>query len=131
MKKLLLAILLTIISTSAMAEWDLVNKGTVFDVYVDASSIKKDGNKAKMWVIWDFKTPQKDMGQPYLSILDKSVYDCKNETNKTLIRVFYTNNMREGEAVLRLEYADNESKERTIVPDTIGEIEWKAACGAK
>ena len=96
MRKLILAILLIVISTSAMAEWELIDGGKVFDTYFDATSIKKDGSKAKMWVIWDYKTPQKDLNQPYLSVLDKSVYDCKNETNKTLTRVFYTNNMRQG-----------------------------------
>ena len=129
MKPFLAAILLTLTSTSAMAEWELIHSGKEFDSYFDASTIKKDGNKAKMWVLWNYKTPQKDMGQPYLSILDKSIYDCKNETNKTLVRVYYKDNMRHGEVVLNLQYADNESTDKTIVPYTLGEIEFKAACG--
>ena len=129
MKKLILAVLLIVTSTSAMAEWKLINYSDEISLYVDSTSIRKDGTKAKMWYLQDFKTPQKDMGKPYLSKIIKSVNDCKNETDKTLAIVFYQGNMQQGKITLQLDYADGESIERAIVPGSIGEILWKIACG--
>ena len=50
----------SIVSSSAMAEWDGVrhaNQQVVnFNVYVDPVTIRKSGNNVSMWILNDFST---------------------------------------------------------------------------
>jgi hypothetical protein len=55
MKKLLL-ILMLVVSSSAMAEWVWVGKSEGFTTYVDPTTVRKSGNKVKLWRLTDYKT---------------------------------------------------------------------------
>ena len=55
MKKLLLTFLLTIISSSAMAEWVefIKDDEEILTVYVDPTTMHKNGNNVKIWILAD------------------------------------------------------------------------------
>lgn len=128
MKKLLLAILLTIISTSAMAEWTLIDISDIAVFYHDTKSVKKDGSKTTIWELFDYKSPDKSQGFTSLSQKAKYVYDCKNESKKILYSISYEGNMGEGKVVKTFNWSNGDSIDTAIAPDTIGETLMKAAC---
>ena len=129
MKKLLLAILLTIISTSAMAEWGQVSKGVETDLYIDFSTIKPVGNKVRMWSLGDNKITKKLLGgTEYRSYVSYEEYDCENEIVKAISVNFYKENMQNGGVVFKLESKEIGEQTTQIVPNTIGAILQKYAC---
>ncbi len=127
--KLLIAALLTMFSTGAMAEWTYLtsNEDKTRDIYIDKATIRKQGNVAKMWVVFDHKSPRKAAGgESYSSEKSFTEYDCVEIRRSLLSTIYYSDNMGKGEAVLTEQY-DN-SKWRDIAPDSVGMSEWKAAC---
>ena len=55
MHKAILMMLLAVVSSSAMAEWTVVNENKEFIQYADLATIRKLGNKVKMWGLNDYK----------------------------------------------------------------------------
>lgn len=134
MKKLLLVILLTAISTHAMAGWTLVAKSTDDSpnfYFIDKRTIKREGSKVSAWTLTNYATPQDFSGRFYLSIKAKSFYDCKDETEKVLSMVWYEESDGNGKVIDSFHPKANEVETRVIVPDTIGDMLMKAACGKK
>ena len=56
--KLLIAALLAVFSTGAMAEWTYLtsSEDNAYDIYIDNTTIRKRGNVAKMWELMDMYT---------------------------------------------------------------------------
>jgi hypothetical protein len=129
MKKLLLAILLTLISTNAMAEWVLIAMGENANLYADIKSKRKLGNKVKVWNLYDFKAPETLNGKQALSMVIFNEYDCINETYKTLSSSFYSGNMQQGASIGSKTFAIGETTHTPIVPNTIQHTGWEKACG--
>ena len=111
MKKLVLSLLLTAISSNALAgwsvrdlsdelstratdrskhapvgmlgEWVVVGETRSYVVYADLSSIQVSGDKVTMWDMFDNKTDEQDLrGKKYLSSRSQQEFDCKAETSK-------------------------------------------------
>ena len=116
-------------STGAMAEWTYFDSSDdkTFDVYIDKTTIRKQGNIAKMWVMKDYKSPRKTAnGTSYSSNKSLGEYDCAEIKDRNLSTTYYSDNIGRGAAVLTHQYDD--AKWGDIVPDSIGMMEWKAAC---
>ena len=129
MHKAILMMLLAIMSSSAMAEW--VNVGMSDDgtltFYTDPSTIRKSGNKVKMWSLLDYKTTQKiDDGKTFMSTRQQNEYDCKEERTRSLYIIAHSGNMARGTVVGR---SDDSDKWRPVSPGSGGEDLWKFACG--
>ena len=128
MKKLILTILLTITSTSAMAEWTYLTSSNSEDIYIDKSDIREKGNMVKMWDMTDYKSRQiqtdKD-GASFLSTRSLTEYDCLEVKFTTLNITFFSGNLGEGEIVFNHQY---DKKWADIPPDTIVKRLWKTAC---
>ena len=130
MKKLLILLLL-LVSTSVFAEWIRIGSNTDDDmtVYVDFGTIKKKGNKVKMWTMYDYKTVKMIENDRYLSMVNYDEYDCEKETVKWLDYYFYSGNMRTGEIVGS---STNIKKEPfSIMPGSIDETLFKITCSKK
>ena len=129
MHKTILIMLLAVVSSSAMAEWVVIGTDEKTTYYVYSSSIRKSGNKVKMWVLFDYRMVRND--NPY--ILSKSAksqqeYDCKEEKSRVLFYSHYTENMGQGDSRTvekRILPADWDP----IMPESMGESFWKYACG--
>ena len=111
----------------AQAEWKEAAGSDNFTVYIDPTSyrIDKKNGQVKLWVLYDFKTTQKDYMMPFLSIRVLNQYDCKEGRSRTLAQSLFDGNMANGDMV------SNNSNERTwepIAPGTIGKSLWKLAC---
>ena len=129
MKKLTLLLLL-MVSTSVFAKWTEVgSKDGDITSYADFGTIKKKGNKVKMWGLYDYKKVQKFENYRYLSSLTRFEYDCEEETVKELDIHWYSGNMRQGEIVVSTTNIKNEAE--SIMPESIYEGLFKIACGKK
>jgi len=125
MKKLLLILMLAVVSSSAMAEW--VEVGVNDDgatVYANPDTIRKSGNKVKMWVLWDYFTAQEVVSKPYMSARIQNEYNCKEETIRQIFATSFSDNMAGGHTIGR----QGGKKWEPVAPRTIGETLWKFAC---
>ena len=127
--KLLIAALLAVFSTSAMAEWTYLSsvEAKAVDFYIDKTTIRKRGNVAKMWVMKDYKSPQKETdGKSYLSDKVFGEYDCVEIRGRSLTITSFSDNMGKGEVTSTFQYDNN--KWNDVAPGSVGMTEWKAAC---
>ena len=130
MRKLFLAVLLTIISGGVNAEWSVVGHSPDgnLTVYADLATIKKSGNTVKMLKMFDFKTVQiiENAGKGSLSLKSEDEYDCQEKTGRVLTVSIFTENMGKGATVLTDSTPGNKIP---VPPGTTKEILWKTACG--
>ena len=130
MKKLVVLLLL-MVSTSVFAEWTEVggNDDVGITAYADFGTIKRKGNKVKMWSLLDLKTVQEVAGKKYLSVMSRNEYDCEEETSRMLDFYEYSGNMRNGEIV----WSSTNIKKETvsIMPESVDESLFKIACSKK
>ena len=131
MKKILILLLL-MVSTSVFAEWTPVDgsKDGDMTVYIDFGTIKRKGNKVKIWILFDFKTVQKGAGgERYLSAISRNEYDCEEETVTLLDLHGYSGNIKTGDNVFSITNIKEEAE--SIIPQSIEESLFKIACGKK
>ena len=128
MKKLLITLLLTVLSTSAMAEWTYLISpdDKTYDNYIDKTTIRKRGNVAKMWELRDYKAPQYAVDKPHLSGRLLQEYDCVEIRIRLLALTFFSDNMGRGQVIFNHQYDD--SKWEDIAPGSVGMSKWKAVC---
>jgi hypothetical protein len=128
LKKLLLALVLSLASVSARAEWRVVWVGNDIGltVYADLSTIERTGNEVKMWEIMDYRSVQ-EAGDNYLSSKSLRVYDCEKEQFGLVAFWVYSGHMASGSVVYS---SDVPGKLRPVEPDSIGETLWTTACNS-
>lgn len=126
MKKLLLLLMLAAVSTSVMAEWVAIGTGDGFILYANPDTIRKSGNKVKMWSLTDYNSVRKVGIEKFLSDKSQGEYDCKKEQAKNLYSSWHSENMGKGNVVS----ATNKPRDWfPVAPDSIGEVSLKFACG--
>ena len=130
MHKAILIILLTVVSSSAMAEWVEVDtsRRVGLTTYADPTTIRKFGNKVEMWVLYDYKTAQTNTRKPYRSIKGQWRYDCKEEQQQPIYEIKLSENMGKGEVIGKAIYKES-VKWLPVLPESIGMVYWKLACG--
>lgn len=127
MKRILLGVLL-LTATSAWAEWVRVGGSADHYVYVDLDTIVRSGDKAKLVYLNEHLTVQVDARGRFLSSTVQSEYDCSEKRRRLLFYTWHSGRMGSGDVI----FTDNDlGKWRPVVPDSVGEILWKIACGKK
>lgn len=120
MKKILFSVfLLSAAMTTALAgpiEWTAVTKTRVgknaeVTGYAAEETITRRGNLSKMWHLWDYKKPRGNPKEPFMSVANKSEFDCVKRNARVLMVVFYEGGMGAG-----AEDADEEEDPRGWVP---------------
>jgi hypothetical protein len=121
---------LTLSSGAAYAEWVLTSGDDEagLAVYVDPDSIRRNGNLAKMWQLYDYKTVQTVAGDSLLSIKRFNEYDCTEERTRMLGYTWFLGNMGTGKVV----YSTTEKLQwESVAPRSINHTLWKVACSKK
>jgi hypothetical protein len=128
MNKLLLALILTIISSNILADWTLVRTGKESDEYVDTATIHISGNQAKMWSLTNISKNIKNIkpGEKAFAVKTVREYDCKKHKSRALFVAWYNDYMGTGGIERSSENPDAKWKE---VTPGIRESNWKIACG--
>ena len=126
--KLLIAALLAVFSTNVLAEWTRLGSADNVTIYADLSTIRKSGDKVKMWHLMDEEVVKidKNDGTRYLSQASQNEYDCKEETARRWALVWYSRNMGHGEVVYTSGAMHEEP--RPVPPDSVLEALFKLAC---
>lgn len=105
--KATIIVLLVAVSSNAVAEWLVVDSTGIFNasfsLYADSSSIRKEGNIAKVSFLADYKEPQVKSThphlKPYLSIQSQTEFDCKERKSRVLLVAAYPENMGRGDGM--------------------------------
>ena len=128
MKKFLLTLVLCVINNSVMAQWSAIATATGKIYYTNPSTIRKSGNKVKIWSLIDYNLVQEiSANTKFLSQKSQQEYDCKEEQRRTLYFSWHSENMGKGDVIYTDNKPDNEWS--PIPPESTDEILWKFACG--
>jgi hypothetical protein len=131
MRKVMLMMLFSAFNSNAMAELVQIGGRGGLAIYTDSSSFHKEGNIARMWNVYDYKTAQHGAeGRMYSSQEEQVEFDCEEEQMRTLYFSYRAGNMGEGELIKSNSNSDN-LKWDPIQPDSTGALLWKYACGRK
>ena len=129
MRKFILMLVLVFPGNDVLAEWTKVSSSSNGDFisYVDLATLTEtDSNRVKMWVLWNYKAVQKLGDNQYSSVKYQEEFDCKEKKIQGLSSEYFFNNMGDGRAV----YTRSDfGKWMPVSPESIGEGEWKIACG--
>lgn len=129
MKKVCVALFLTVLSVGAMAEWVKIGGNDKSSMYADPSTIRRSGYIVKMWSLLDLnkiQSPEQDGA--YISSIDQSEYDCRGERARTVYFTNHSGRMGDGEVA----YTSNTPLDWTpISPGSLRESLWKLACSKK
>ena len=129
MYKFLLFMLLSSVTTSAMAEWEIVDLNHKKNTYVDMTDIRKNGSIVKMWEMTDYKLPEKNSsGASFLSVRVLKKYDCEEVRSSILSMTAFSENMANGAVIFSFSVQDADADWDEIAPNTILKALWKTAC---
>ncbi|MGH7183256.1 MAG: surface-adhesin E family protein [Nitrospiraceae bacterium] len=109
------------------AAWELVSgdDSAKLTVYVDRDTIRRNGNLAQMWQMYDYKTVQTVAGDSLLSIQRYNEYDCTGARTRMLTYTWFSSNMGRGRVVYK---TAEEQPWASIVPRSIDQTLLKVAC---
>ena len=128
MMKLLIGLMLLVVSGAASAEWTAEDGNDEFTLYVDKTTIRRNGNFVKMWDLVDYKKAKVIGGKSNLSARAQNEYDCKEEKVRTLALATFSGQMGSG----AVNYTDSDTGNWVPVgPGSVAETMWKIACGKK
>lgn len=147
MRKAILMMLLSLVGSSAMAEWMMVasihsqESPEIQIAYTDPATIHKNGSLVDMVVLVDH---QSGLSNGVESTLDKlffrskgditrswkvqDEFDCKDKKLRMLSYTAYSEHMGNGEIVPN-DVVTNQWER--VMPGSIGDALWKYACGQK
>jgi len=144
MRKFTLMLLLSLVSSSAMAEWVKIavihsqQSPEIQTAYVDPVTIQKNGNLVSMSVLVDHQSGLSTaVGSKIMAIFSSAKgnikkswkvqdeFDCGNRKLRMLSYVAYLEQMGKGE-IIPSPYVT--SVWEPAVPESIGEALWKYAC---
>ena len=103
MRKIFPILILSLVSSSANAEWAYFGTAVVRDdvvmAYVNQSTIQRNGKRVTMWILYDAKTPRKFEDSTYLSSMGQDEYDCGTSQSRNLAVLLYSENLGHGSVV--------------------------------
>ncbi len=118
------------------AEWIMVGENKILGLtaYADPDTetaprnAKKNGDKLKMWKIYDYKTTQEASGYKFMSAKFQNEYDCKEEKTRLLANATFSGNMGVGEVIFT---STDVGQWQSVRPGSTDEAMWKFACRNK
>lgn len=117
-------------NTSVMAEWTEVewsHEDGGLTLYVDYTTIRKEGSKVRMLSLTDFEIIVKDKIDLFSS-RTQAEFDCGEKKMRQLFYALYSGNMGSG----KMEHSNSEHlKWMPVEPGSMGEAMWEIACGKK
>jgi hypothetical protein len=122
MLKALLFLITVFTSSTSLAQWEVYGESPEAFLYIDYSTVRKDGNLRKVWELQDRKQRHKD-GE--LSLRIRVEYDCKEERYRYLSATSHSSQMAQGNLV---NTQTGPSNWIDIAPRTVTEDKLKKLC---
>lgn len=114
-------------ATPSIASWERISHDDDSDEYIDLSTIRRKGNKVKVWGISNYSKPM-PFG-PYKTYRSTKIqweYDCGNEMQRVFFIMGYTGPMGSGQ---NTGSEQNPRNWTPVAPETIGERLYHLVCG--
>ena len=128
--RILSALLILSVSTSARGEWVQFGRTDEFRIYIDQRLIVKNGNFAQMWQLMDFTVAQwADARTAVGSIKNLIEYDCSQARLRPLAGEAFSEQMGAGALVGSERVTDPQWED--VVPGSTPEKLRQLACGLK
>lgn len=115
MKSFLLACLM-LVTCPAWSEWVFFAKSGDSDIYIDPTTIRKDGDRRIVWSLQDLSVADRD-GE--LSRRARSEYGCKDERTRFLSFSEHSGGMASGKTLYR---SDDPGQWKNVAPGTVGAL---------
>jgi hypothetical protein len=110
-----------------VAKWVVFESMPDATIYLDPSTIHKEGDRAEMWALIDYERPQPDKtGKQVLSDKIHYQYDCKEKTLRIIDTSAHAGPMATGETI---NVNPDPPELMSIAAGTLSESLWKRACG--
>ena len=123
----ILILLLTTISSHAVAEWiNISANSSVSTIYVDPATIQKSDDRTKMWILFDYRKAIIESGDKIMSIKKREEYDCNKSQARLLYISKHSGRFTEGKAVYVNDIPYNEWI--PVIPSSISGDLWRYAC---
>ena len=131
MKKILMMLML-LVSTNVLAvDWVKVSESAdhSYTFYVDPQSIRRDGNKVRVWVLTDYKSVKVSGNKTYLSSVARDEYDCFEDTQRNIDIHAYQEKMGTGGIVVSVQ--NRTEPAISLPPGSMGAETLKIVCATK
>ena len=123
----ILILLLTTISSHAVAEWiNISANSNVSNIYVDPATIQKSDDRTKMWILFDYRKAIIESGDKIMSIKKREEYDCNKSQARLLYISKHSGRFTEGKVVYVNDIPYNVWI--PVIPSSISEDLWRYAC---
>lgn len=124
MKNIIFTLLLLVNLAHAEDDWLPIEKNDRLTIYAHSASKQKNGNRVKVWFIFDRKQASDKITSQRVLI----EFDCKSKMSNILSIAGFPGKMATGEVM----HSDDSPKGwRHIAPDSIGEAQFDFACFGK
>ena len=124
----LLLTLLLLSNGPAYGEWVAIGSSESlggYTVYVNADTIRRNGDLVKVWSLTDYTTIQTVAGRSFLSSKVQNEFDCADERQRERAVTWFSGNMGNGNGVWT---SFDETPWRPVAPGSVGQGVWDFAC---
>ncbi len=110
-----------------VSEWVVFEAAPDATIYVDPSTVRREGDRAEMWVLIDYASPQPDKtGKQVMSDKLQYQYDCSGKQLSIVATSAHAGPMASGETI----NVNPDPPQLTPIPaGTTAEKMWQHACG--
>lgn len=131
MKRILFVLLMVACSVS-WADWELVSSDAESIEYADKSTKRQNEGFVEMWRMTNYFEGQSfPSGEKFFSTKILERHDCVNKTTGTISVALYSQLNGSGKVIHTHFNKKNKIEDGPIAPQTVGENNWKVACGKK
>lgn len=128
--KILLLVAFLFSTSAAKAAWVEVSVRAAASVSVDTDTIRRVGDEAKIWTLYNYKAPERlPNGKRILSTKVLEVVNCHGHTSYSATSEDYAEAYGRGDTISSAKFIPFQD-ERPVVPGTISDEIAKHACGA-
>jgi hypothetical protein len=128
MKKILLTLLVTTISTSAFAEWTLVAETIDGDkFFIDSTTIRRDDKYVTVTQMANYASLQSASNKNWKSDISEMRFNCNNTNSLVMTVKLYAENNANGEVVASYKGGD-ENDSQLITGDTTAALMFDYVC---
>ena len=123
--------LLLMMSLPSFAAWQFLGATSDGTAYlIDPSTKKNKGQLIEMHTMQNLRSARLVNGQKFRSAVGQTLYNCAVRTSATTLIRQFSGELGEGKVVSSFKQKPNEIIWDAILPNTILEKEWQAACTA-
>ena len=127
--KILLLFAMAFSAGTANAAWLEVSERVKTSVSIDTETIRRTGNEAKIWTLYNYKAPERLLnGKRFLSTKVLEVVNCREQTSYSASSEDYTGAYGQGDTISSANFIAYQD-EVPVVPGSISDDIAKHACG--